>query len=257
MALQLKSDDSNMEIHENIVKTDREFDVENGNHYYGNKPTGGGEEDPWEYKGVKNRNNTISSEPMVNMELNDSRNGNAIVNTVVKIILAFIVVGMAIFGGKKIVSIVMPEGVDITEYVNKDEKDIANGLGITFSDNTEWVPQIHQWTNNGKVTVHSNEDIGVVYIDGKRMGLHIHTNKYRLYNIQIGMGEPEMNKKTTYKFDNFLSVLNDMAEGKTTTYYYFNNAQNDCIAVTINDTTNRVAGLTYFNDFNKVTESLE
>ena len=261
MGLQLKGDNSGNNDKSNLSGSNSNYgnNMNTVGNLSINKPTGGGEKDPWEYKKQSDDlMNPMGAQPVVtNSVSSNDKNGNSVIGGIIKVVMAFIIVGVLIFGGKAIVSVVLPSGEDITEYVNKSEKDVASGLGITLSNNAEWVPQIHQWTNNGKVVVHSNEDVGVVFIDGKQMGLHIHTKKYRLYNIQIGMGEIDVNKGTTFKYDNFMSVLNDMQEGKTTTYYYYNISQNDCVAVTINDTTNRVTGITYFNDFKKVTETLE
>lgn len=254
MGLQLKGDESG-----NTEKNNYNKGSNVGSHSGLERPTGGGEKDPWEYrKETDNMMEPISSRPIVSNNVPvSSDNGNQAAGAIIKVIIAFIIVGALVLGGKAIVSVIMPAGEDITEYINKNEAAVSSGLGITLADNTEWVPQIHQWTKNGKVVVHSNEDVGVVYIDGKQTGLHIHTKKYKIYNIQIGMSETEVNKGTTFKYDDFMSVLNDMKEGKTTTYYYYNISQNDCVAVTINDTTNRVTGITYFNDYNKITETLE
>lgn len=45
--------------------------------------------------------------------------------------------------------------------------------------------------------------------------------------------------------------------GDYLTYFYYNNEQNDCVALTINDTTNRITGITYFYDFNKIMEKID
>ena len=256
MGLQLKGDNSDNNKNNNTSNNEYEFGGDSSHLSNGYGAAVGGTKDPWEYNRGSKDIKDMDPQPIVS-NASVSKDNNSAVSSIIKIVMAFVIVGLLIFLGKKLVSVVLPEGEDVTQYIKMNEKDIAAGLKTTFSDNAEWVPQIHQWTNNGKVTVHSDENIGVVYIDGKQTGIHIHTKKYMLYNIRIGMGEVEVNKGTTYKYDNMLSVLDDMKEGKTTTYYYYNQAQNDCIAVTINDTTNRVTGITYFNDFKKVTESLE
>ena len=220
-------------------------------------PADGDQKDPWAYDSPLNNMEPMSSQPVVTRGVSDSDNNSSVVGGIVKVVMAFIIIGALVFVGKAIVSVIFPAGEDVTDYVNKSEKTIANDLGITFADNAEWVPQIHQWTKDGKVTVHSDDNIGVVYINGKQAGLHIHTNKYKIYNIQIGMGEKEVYEGTTFPFDNTLSILDDMKEGRTTTYYYYNQSNNDCVAVSINDTTNRVVGITYFNNFNQIMETIE
>ncbi|MDE6433168.1 MAG: hypothetical protein K2L07_02925 [Lachnospiraceae bacterium] len=186
----------------------------------------------------------------------EEKQENSLTKAVRMLIVALLIGAVLIFGGKAIVSVMMPEGEDITTLLKQDAGAIAKSLGLTFTDNTEWVSQIHQYSN-GTVTVKAAEDIGIVYIDGKQAGVHIRSKKYTIFGIQLGDGEKEMYDHTTYPYDNFLSVINDMAEGKTTTYYYYNLEQNDCVALTINDATNRVVGITYFYDYKKVTETLD
>lgn len=215
------------------------------------------EENPWDYKGNETKQepyrvtaNTVS--PAVQV---DKGQDNSIMSVLVKIVIALVIGAILIFGGKGIVSVLMPEGEDITSLINKDCNTIASELNVTFQDNTEWVSQIHQYSN-GTTTVKAAEGIGVVYIDGKQAGIHIRDKNYTIYGIQIGQGEKEAHDHTTYPFDNFMSILDDMSEGKTTTYYYYNNERNDCVALTINDTTNRIVGITYFNDFNLIMENI-
>lgn len=186
----------------------------------------------------------------------EEKQDNSLVKAVRMLIVALLVGAVLIFGGKAVVSVMMPEGEDITALLKQDAGAISKSLGLTFTDNTEWVSQIHQYSN-GTVTVKAAEDIGIVYIDGKQAGVHIRSKKYTIFGIQLGDGEKETYNHTTYPYDDFLAVLNDMAEGKTTTYYYYNLKQNDCVALTINDTTNRVVGITYFYDYQKITETLE
>lgn len=206
------------------------------------------EEEPYQTK-------VISNSMTAAIQGEEKQKGMA-AGIVVKIIIALIVCGALIFGGKAIVSVVMPEGEDITNLLKSDAAAIASQLGVTFTDNSEWVSQIHQYSK-GTVTVKAAEDIGIVYIDGKQMGVHVRSKKYTMFGVQLGDSETSAYNGMSFPYDNFLSVLNDMAEGKTTTYYYYNLERNDCLAITINDTTNRIVGMTYFYDFKKITETLE
>lgn len=203
------------------------------------------------------RVNTIPSDSMI-LQREKEREKNQITGMVVKIVVAFLVCGILIFGGKKIVSILLPEGEDITNLLKKDANAIASELGVTLVSNTEWVTQIPQYSS-GTLSVKSDSDaeIGIVYIDGKQAGIHIRSNKYTIYGIQINDGEKEAYDNTGYPFDGSFSVINDMAEGKTTTYFYYNTQQNDCVALTINDTTNRVVAITYFYDYARIVETLD
>lgn len=215
---------------------------------------------PWDVPNVLEENEPyrgkIINNTMTATIQGQEKQRNSGIDIFVKFVVVLIVCAVLVFGGKAVVSVIMPEGEDITNLLRSDANTIATQLGVTFTDNSEWVTQIHQYSN-GNATVKAAEDIGIVYIDGKQMGIHVRSKKYTMFDIQLGDSETSVYNGTSYPYDNFLSVLNDMAEGKTTTYFYYNLEQNDCLAIAINDTTNRVVGLTYFYDYNKVTETLE
>lgn len=217
------------------------------------------ENNPWDYK----TNVELDDEPyhIIQNSVTASiqgqeKQGNPLKDIITKLVTAFVVCLVLIFGGRYVVSSLMPDGRDITELLKKDANSIATELGVTFQDNSEWVSQIHQYSK-GTTTVKAADGIGIVYIDGKQAGIHIRDKKYTIYGIQIGQGEKNAYDNTSYLYDNFLSILNDMAEGKTTTYFYYNNEHNDCVALTVNDTTNRIVGITYFYDFNKIMETID
>ena len=54
-----------------------------------------------------------------------------------------------------------------------------------------------------------------------------------------------------------MCVLNDMAGGNSTAYYYYNMSENDCFVLIVNEQSNRVVAMTYFNNYSKITETLE
>lgn len=213
---------------------------------------------PWDYE--KPLDNSYEK-PVITTSLKSNTVNEAAVKptagvTIVKLIIALIVCGALILIGKGIASKALPEGEDITAVLKKSESAIAQQLGLTFTEDATLVNEIPQYSE-GKVRVVSAEDVAVVYIDGRQMGVHMRTKLYRMYNVQVGMGEKEANENMTYVSDNFFSVLNDMAVGRTTTYFYYNMAQNDCLALTINNTTNRVVAVTYYYDYKKISETLE
>lgn len=193
-----------------------------------------------------------------NIETEDERkNQKSLAMSAVRTMIILFIVGLIVIGvGKAIVSIVMPEGEDITPLLTDNAKTIAAELGVTFTDHPEWAARVHQYAV-GTVTVKAAEDIGIVYINGRQIGVQVESKAYTMFGIQIGDGEKHAYDHMTYPFEDFFSVINDMAEGKTTTYFYYNKKQNDCIALTINDTTNRIVGMTYFTDYEKVIETLE
>ena len=173
-----------------------------------------------------------------------------IMDGIMKIIVFLIVGGLLIILGKAIVSKLMPEGTDVTKILSKPEMELEKDLGITFTDNTTWARNMIQYSG-GEMTIRSNEDIGVVYIDNKRVGVHIESNKYTMYGIQVGMGEKKVydTLSSTYQFDNFITLVDNDGKKGTTTYYYYRARKNDCIAIVIKNNTNRVDSVTYYNNY--------
>ena len=110
--------------------------------------------------------------------------------------------------------------------------------------------------SKGNAVIKGAEDIGVVYIDGRQIGVHIDSNKYTIFGVQVGDGEKNMYDNTTYPYDSFISIMDTMGD-KSTLYIYYNQSRNDCIFFRINNTTNRIETMTYYSDFRKVTELLD
>jgi len=183
------------------------------------------------------------------------KESNPLVGAFFKIIIALVVCGIIMFVGKQIVSVVRPEGQDITNLLNKKESEIAAELGLTFVDDPAMERNIYQYSKS-KATVKSAGDLGIVYLEGRKIGVHIPSKQYKIFNIQIGAGEVEMYNRTTYPFDSSLVLLDTMGD-KATVYIYYNEQRNDCIVYYINNTTNRIVHMTYFNDYKKITETLE
>lgn len=212
---------------------------------------------PWDYEDMTEEpyQTTVLNSVMVADIQGMERQGNKVVQMIVKLIIWLVIGAFLIFFGKLIVSKVMPEGTDITNLLRSNEAMIASELKLDFVDRPEMAGHVHQWSN-GKVTVKGTEDVGVVYIDGKQTGIHVESKAYTMFGVQLGDGEQAAYNHMEFEFDNFHSVLNDMVEGKTTTYYYYNLAKNDCLALTINDTSNRIVGMTYFTDYKRIIENL-
>lgn len=183
------------------------------------------------------------------------KQGNPIVDILVKALVALVVCAILIFGGKYIVSIVMPEGEDITPLLTKKADAIAAELGVTFTDNPTWEANVREYSESDPIVKGAAEGIGVVNMDGKQIGVHIQSKDYTIFGVQIGDGEKEMYDDTTYPFENFTSILDTMSD-KSTLYIYYNTSRNDCIFFLINNTTNRIESMTYYYDYKEVSEEL-
>ena len=51
-------------------------------------------------------------------------------------------------------------------------------------------------------------------------------------------------------------VINDIMDGESDTYYYYNKKNNDCLVLVVNNRSNRIADMTYYTNYRKMTEQL-
>lgn len=218
-------------------------------------------DNPWDIPGKQNDDLYIQ-EPL---ELRNTamaelqaknKESSPVVDFLVKTLIILVVFGLIIFVGKKIVSVVKPAGEDITAMLQNEESKIASDLELTFTTQPACAGSVYQYSE-GMVSVKGNDDIGVVYIDGKQVGVHITSEKYTIFGTQIGDGEKHMYNNTQYPFDSFIMIVDEINSGKSTLYIYYNQQRNDCIFFIINNTTNRIQAMTYYSDFKKVTERLD
>ena len=176
--------------------------------------------------------------------------------TAVYRIVAILFAALVVFGFYKIaVHFTGSGGKDITEYLTKTEDEIAKDFNISFSDNTDRVRAIPQYSG-GTVTVKSGDDLHIVYINNKQVGVNTDSRQYRFFNVGINDAEQTAIKKMTYKYDNSMVVMNDLLGGNSETIFYYNKKNNDCLALTVSDATNRVVNMTYYTNYKKITENL-
>lgn len=182
------------------------------------------------------------------------KESNPVIGAFIKIVVGLVVCGLVILVGRQIVSVVMPKGIDITEQLGHDAQTLQSELGESFINNPAWSANVYEYSKSDP-SFEGSEDIGVVYMEGRQIGIHIPTKTYTIFNIRVGDGEAHMYKNTTYPFDNSTSILSTMSD-KATVYIYYNQERNDCIFILINNVTNRIESMTYYNDYKKVSETL-
>ncbi len=174
-----------------------------------------------------------------------------------KIIKFLIVVSLIVLGAKYAVEYFMPNITDITHLVNERKVVVEQSLGVTLSKDPDMVKEIFAYTE-GQITVDGNSEIGVgiVYINGNQIGLHVNSKEYGIYGVKKGDTVVGVETNMTYEYEECFEVINDLMEGNSTSTYYYNRRNNDCLVVTSNDVSNRVVAITYFNNLSRVTEGL-
>ena len=144
---------------------------------------------------------------------------------------------------------------ELMDCVNMNTEQLEKELGVSLTKNDDTAKRVRHYSN-GTLTSDGNGDIAVLYLDGKQLGIHIDSDDYMLFNIEIGDPRYEAEDKMTYQKENTMQILNDMYNGTSTSAFYYNTAKNDCVMVNYNDKTNRVVSITYFNDLSRVSERL-
>ena len=176
-------------------------------------------------------------------------------NIISLIIVGAILIAVAFFIYKGAMYMTSSSGKDITDKLTMTEEELSKDMGVTFEENADKVRSIYQYSN-GTVTVKSAEDLNIVYINGKQVGINTTSRKYRFYDIGINDPNQTVQKKTSYKYENYTTVLSDVIGGNSDVYIYYNTQNNDCLFLIISKNTNRVVNMTYYTDCDKVMENL-
>ncbi len=176
-------------------------------------------------------------------------------NNIMGIVKWVVILVIVLLGVKLVAGIINPKVVDVGLYVDLEKDALETKLDVELQNDSAMAGRITHYSN-GTITVEGDGEIGVVYIDGARKGIHIDDKKYMLYGLSIGDGEYQIEDKIAYDYDNYFNVLNDMVGGNSTAWFYYNTARNDCIVVFVNDKSARVVAMTYFNDYKLISENL-
>ncbi len=171
---------------------------------------------------------------------------NKLVKWVVVIALVYMVYTMFFAGSG--------EKIDLANYVDATADGLAVSLGVDLPDNPDMVSKIHQYSDS-KIKVRGNGHVGVVYFDGKQTGLFCDTRSYSFFNVKLGDYMTSVEANMTYEYDDVFYVINEYG-GMSTTYFYYNKANNDCFAIIYNTQHDKVAAMTYYNDYRKISENL-
>lgn len=199
---------------------------------------------------------TYTAPPVMNTGAVGVSGNSSTSRTVVLRVVAILFVALLVFAFYKMaIYFTASGGKDITSSLTKSEDEISKELGITFEDNAERVRAIPQYSS-GTVTVKSGNELHIVYINGKQVGVNTDSRKYRFFNVGINDPEQTALRDMTYQYDDSMIVMNDLLGGNSSTYFYYNKKNKDCLVLTVSDKTNRIVSMTYYTNFKKATETL-
>lgn len=221
--------------------------------------SGAGSSNPWDMPDINlEQDEPIKVSKPAQSNYVPAKSSSNIGALVGKLIGFAIVIVVLLVVAKVASGIANPKATDITQYVNHSESQLSSLLGITFEENTTWAKNMFQYSGE-PLTIHSDKDLGVVYVKGKQIGVHINSKKYEMFGLQVGLGEVDVERSLSqnYQYTASIQIVDNGGLAGTTTYYYVNENKNDCVVVVINNTTNRLMAMTYYNNFRLIGKKLE
>ena len=183
---------------------------------------------------------------------NMSHSGRRIIFMILGLVLAVVFIILV----KNLVSyMVASGGEDISDYLNFAEEDLAKQFDLTFEDNADRAKMIPQYSG-GKVLVRSADGLEVIYINDKLAGVGTNSRKYRFYGVGINEPGVDLEKLCTFEHDETFVVSNDIIEGHSSAYFFANRAKNRCVVYIVNENSNRVVYMAYYNNFSLISQRL-
>lgn len=185
----------------------------------------------------------------------NQKSARFLIEIVSKLVVVTVATFFIYFSYQGIIYLLNSGGRDISYLFIQPENVISRELGTTFHEDETLVEQIPVYTNE-KVTVKTDGDLNIVYINGQKVGFNTYSRKYAIYGISVNQQEIKVARKITFNYDESTQSLQSLYGNKSNIYFYHNTTNNDCVVVMVNETSNRVVSVSYFNDFDKVSETL-
>ncbi len=168
------------------------------------------------------------------------------------LIVAIIIVFIASQG---VAYVVDSGGKDVTHLLRLSPNQISEETHSIFKFEDEYAEHLPVYLGSN-IRVVSDGRLNVIYINGRQVGINTSDRKYKFYNVSINQAEITAARKTTYKYDDSVKIDQNLNGLHSNSYIYYNAERNDCLVLTVNNTSNRVASMTYFTDYNLISELL-
>ncbi len=148
------------------------------------------------------------------------------------------------------------KGVEVARLLRKNEYELAKETKTSFFLDEEAVGQLPIYLGED-VTVKSNGELNIIFINGTRVGINTSGRKYKFYGVAVNQTEISIKSHMYYHVDNVYKVETNTSSLFSDSYLYVNKRKNDCILVTVNNTSHRVASITYFYDYFKMAQKMK
>ena len=169
------------------------------------------------------------------------------------IVIAMIVV---LFCYRGIKDFMYSGGEEISEVARLPEYKIVREIGTKFETKDELAKEIPIFSD-GMISVRTNGDMNIIYFNGHKVGVNTDSRKYKLYDVSIFLPEVTAVHRMTYKYTASMQIVKGMYGNNHSATMYYNIDNNDCLIITVNSKTNRVSGVTYYEDLRMIAQKLD
>ena len=146
-------------------------------------------------------------------------------------------------------------GEDITYLLKYPEYKIHAETNTIFSFGDEDSTPLPLDLGGG-VKVRTDGRLNIIYINNHQVGINTSDRKYKFYGVSINQAEITAARVTSYKYDDNIKIEQNLSGIHSNSYIYYNLENNDCLVLTVNRTSHRVASMTYFTDFRLIADIL-
>ncbi len=164
-------------------------------------------------------------------------------------------VALALVACRGISYVLETKGTDISHLLALPEYQISREFQTEFNWDKDLPDQL-PISLGEHVNAKTNGDINLIYVDGTYVAINTSSRDYRFYEVGINQSIRSSLSQTTFRYENS-SKLTQTTRGKySDSYIYCNWENNNCLVLTVNNTSNRVASLTYIRDLRAVANYL-
>ncbi|MCR5148891.1 MAG: hypothetical protein K6C35_07985 [Eubacterium sp.] len=168
-------------------------------------------------------------------------------------IIAIIIVYIANQG---IAYVIDSKGTDITALLRYSESKIAAETKTNFIVDVNGSEKLPIGLGD-HYTVKTDGDLNLIYVNRRLVGINTSSRKYKIYGVAINQGEVYAMKQMFYPHEDFIKITPNDYDVYSNSYLYYSRKKNDCFLLTVNNTSNRIASLTYFTDYRLIHDILQ
>ena len=174
---------------------------------------------------------------------------------VIKLAGVAIAVFIIFFSYQGIIYMMGTKGREVSGMFKKPDDYIVKELGGIFKEDDSLVEKIPIYTD-GNVKVKTNGELNIIYVNDKRIGFNTTSRDLRIYGVAINQMEINLTHNMTFFYNEKDQALDNAYGSSSGVTFFRNTSTNECLAVVIGGTSHRVVSVSYFTDYNLVTQNI-